>query len=338
MNIGIALAERGALPDPLTRLGIRRLLAKRLDERRRHPERRAAFLASLRTAPIAIHQEAANAQHYEVPVGFFRLVLGPRLKYSACYFPSGRETLAEAEEAMLALTAERAQLRDGQRVLEIGCGWGSLTLWMAECFPHSRIDAVSNSVSQRRWIEQQAAARGLGNIRVHTADIAAWQPPERGFDRIVSVECFEHLRNHAALFARLRSWLADDGLVFVHVFCHREDAYPFETDGDDDWMGRHFFTGGMMPSEDLFARYDEDLRVVARWRVDGRHYGRTARCWLRNLDERRAQAEQVLAAAGHPEPQLQAERWRLFFLACEELFNWGRGEEWFVSHQLLAPR
>lgn len=338
MRLAIALAERGIVPDPLTRVGIRRLLARRLAERAAHPERRAAFLNSLRTAPIAVHQDAANAQHYEVPVEFFRLVLGPRLKYSSCLFPTGRETLAEAEAAMLALTCERAGLADGQRILEIGCGWGSLTLWMAERYPNARIVAVSNSAGQRRWIEARARALGLANLEVHTADIAAWEPPAAGFDRIVSVECFEHLRNHAALFARLRRWLADDGRVFVHVFCHRDDAYPFEIEGDDDWMGRHFFTGGMMPSEGLFAAYDEHLRVERRWRVNGRHYARTARLWLANLDAQRAEAERALAAGGHPEPARQCERWRLFFMACEELFAWGRGEEWFVSHQLLAPR
>lgn len=339
MSIGIELAERGLLPDGITRAGIRSLLRQRLDERRRQPQRALDFIASLRQAPVAIEQQAANQQHYEVPPGFYELCLGPHLKYSSCWFDSGRETLAQAEAAMLALTCERARLADGQDILEIGCGWGSLTLWMAKSYPNSRIVAVSNSAPQRQFILRRAHERRLANIEVHTADISAWQPPRTGFDRVVSVECFEHLRNYAELFRRIRSWLKPDGALFTHVFCHKDYAYPFEAEGESNWMGRHFFTGGIMPSEDLFSRFDDDLVVAQRWRVNGRHYARTSRLWLENLDANRAAAERVLAdGLGQAGARRQAERWRMFFMACEELFAWDRGEEWFVTHQLLRPR
>ncbi len=337
MSVAIELAERGLLPDRLTRFGIRRLLRSRLVDN--SPGTSEAFVASLREAPVAIEQRAANEQHYEVPPAFYELVLGPHLKYSSCWFERGDESLAEAEAAMLALTCERAGLRDGMRILEIGCGWGSLTLWMAEHFPAARITAVSNSAPQRRFIEARAAARGLGNLEIHTADITAWQPPQAGFDRVVSVECFEHLRNYRTLFQRIAAWLQPDGALFTHVFCHRDHAYPFEVAGDDNWMGRHFFTGGIMPSEDLFSRFDEHLQVAERWRVNGRHYARTSRLWLDNLDGRRSQAEAALRdGLGEAAAHRQAERWRMFFMACEELFAFNHGEEWFVTHQLLRRR
>ncbi len=339
MSLGIELAERGLLPDGLTRAGIRSLLRERLEERRREPKRALAFIESLRQAPLAIEQRAANQQHYEVPPPFYELCLGPHLKYSSCWFDTGSETLGQAEAAMLALTCERAGLRDGMDILEIGCGWGSLTLWMAKHFPNSRIVAVSNSAPQRRFIEGRAEQRGLANLTIQTGDISVWEPPRTGFDRVVSVECFEHLRNYGELFRRIRGWLKADGALFTHVFCHRDYPYPFEAEGESNWMGRHFFTGGIMPSEDLFGRFDQDLVVAQRWQVNGRHYARTSRLWLDNLDANRAAAERVLAAdLGPAAAKRQTERWRMFFMSCEELFAFNRGEEWFVTHQLLRPR
>ena len=251
----LGLAERGLLPDALLRLGVRRLCAQRLrDEAAGDPDaaarRNAALVGELRRSPVAIHTDAANRQHYELPPAFFLHCLGPRLKYSGCYYPTGRESLGEAEDAMLALYAERGELTDGQDILELGCGWGSLTLWMAERYPNARITAVSNSTPQRLFIEAQCRERGLANVRVLTCDVNRLELPASAFDRCVSVEMFEHMRNYATLLARIGGWLRADGRLFVHIFCHRTLLYPFETAGEDNWMGRHFFTGGLMPAAD----------------------------------------------------------------------------------------
>ena len=318
--IGIELAERGLLPDAALRWGIRRLLKERLGE--------PADESFLEDAPVAPVPEKANEQHYEVPAAFYRLVLGRRMKYSSALWPEGVDALDAAEDAMLDLTCERADLADGQRVLELGCGWGSLTLQMAERYPASRITAVSNSASQRAFIEARAPA----NVEVITADMNGFEP-EGAFDRVVSVEMFEHMRDHRTLMARIARWLAREGKLFVHVFCHRSKAYPFETDGADNWMGRHFFTGGVMPSEDLLPRCAGDLALEKQWRVDGTHYAKTAEAWLRNLDHRRDAARAVLAQdLGSAEARRQVRRWRIFFLACAELFGYRNGEEWFVAH------
>lgn len=339
MSVGaaVALAERGLVPDPLIRFGIRRLLAARLrEERRRLPaneeERLAAWRRATAEAPLAPLPEAANRQHYELPPEFFRLVLGPRLKYSSCYFPPGTEDLAAAEEAMLALAGERAGLADGQRVLDLGCGWGSMSLWIAERFPRSTVLAVSNSGPQGEFLRAEAARRGLGNVRHRVADINRLELDER-FDRIVSVEMFEHLRNYAALFARLERWLAPGGKLFVHVFCHRELAYPFEDAGASDWMARHFFTGGIMPSADLLPAFRGGLRLEAQWLLAGGHYQKTCEAWLANLDRERERALAILTDAyGAADAPLWLERWRLFFLACAELFGYRGGDEWGVAH------
>ncbi len=333
MNLGIELAERGILPDALLRAGIRLQLLERLrDERERAGADPAAaearFADLLRASPIALAPDKANEQHYEVPAEFFARVLGPRRKYSCAYFGPD-DSLADAEELMLGLSTARAELRDGMRVLDLGCGWGALTLFVAERFPKTHVVAVSNSKSQREHIAAECARRGLARVEVVTADVARFEPEGR-FDRVLSVEMFEHVRNWPALLERIASWLTPDGKLFVHVFCHRAFAYPFEDRGDGDWMARHFFSGGMMPSFGLMRRCAGALAIESDWRVSGMHYARTAEAWLANLDRERESALRLLGSAR------AVERWRLFFLAVAELFAFAGGQEWGVAHYRLS--
>ena len=342
-NLAINCAERGVVPDAVVRAGIRRLVASRLEEIRagsaeQASERTEEFVSAMRRAAIATLQHKANEQHYEVPAEFFAHVLGPRRKYSSAWWPDGVDDLGRAEDAALAATCERARLADGQRILELGCGWGSLTLWMAERYPESRITAVSNSHSQRAYIESEAVRRRLPNVAVTTCDVARYDPGRR-FDRVVSVEMFEHLRNWPAMFHRVCHWLEPDGRFFMHVFVHRATPYAFEERDATDWMTRHFFAGGMMPSDDLAVRFQDDLALTARWRWDGTHYARTAEAWLANMDARRAAVWPVLACTyGAAQATVWWSRWRLFFLSCAELFGFDRGQQWWVSHYLFAPR
>ena len=333
----LGLAERGLVPDALLRAGIRRMCAQRLrDEHAGDPaaaaRRTTALIAELRQSPVAIHTDAANRQHYELPPAFFHACLGPRLKYSSCFYPTGNETLAQAEEAMLALYGERAQLADGQDILELGCGWGSLTLWMAEHYPNARITAVSNSRPQREFIEARCRERGFANVRVLTCDVNRLELPAEGFDRCVSVEMFEHMRNYATLLGRIGGWLRPGGALFVHIFCHRTLLYPFETAGEDNWMGRHFFTGGLMPAADTLLWFQDALRIDDRWLLDGTHYQRTANHWLREQDSRRDEVMAILRKAYGDAAPLWYQRWRMFWMACAELFGYDHGREWMVAH------
>jgi cyclopropane-fatty-acyl-phospholipid synthase len=339
MSIGVELAERRLVPDALIRHQVRRLLRGRLAheaDRWRMPGASEAWLSHMRGAPIALATREANEQHYEVPVAFYRRVLGPHLKYSSAFFPPGVDELGAAEEAMLELTVQRARLADEQRILELGSGWGSLTLFMARAFPRAEIVAVSNSASQKRWIDAQARSAGLSNVRVVTADVNAFEPDGR-FDRVVSVEMFEHVRNWEALLGRVHEWLSPAGMLFLHFFANRRFAYPFDSSGDDDWMGRHFFTGGMMPIKDLPSRLLTPFDVVERWEVPGEHYSRTAEHWLRNLDVHHAELLQLFSEdEPRNDAQRRLQRWRMFFIACAELFGFEGGGEWLVSHTLLA--
>lgn len=332
-------AERGWIPDALLRAGIRRLCAQRLRTERHggsavQEQRYQQRLRELLSSPIAVHTAAANSQHYELPTAFFELCLGRRLKYSCAFFEHGTETLDQAEEAMLALYGERAELADGQEILELGCGWGSLTLWMAEQYPRARIVAITNSREQRAYIETRCRLQGLQNVRVQLADINRLQLAPQQFDRCVSVEMFEHVRNYRELFGRLTTWLRPGGgKLFVHIFAHRTLMYPFETEGEGNWLGRHFFTGGLMPAADALLWFQGGLQLKCRWLVDGTHYQRTAEAWLRNQDRNRHQVREILAHAyGADAAALWAQRWRMFWMSCAELFGYAGGNEWLVAH------
>ncbi|MEO8584774.1 MAG: cyclopropane-fatty-acyl-phospholipid synthase family protein [Acidobacteriota bacterium] len=338
MNVDRLVAS-GLVPDFLVRAAIRRLCADRLAEEQTGDAeavqvRHAAFVDAMRQAPIALETRAANDQHYEVPPAFFRLALGKRLKYSSALFPADVRGLDAAEEAMLDLTCRRARLEDGQDILELGCGWGSLSLFMAGRYPNSRILGVSNSRDQRAHVEKEARRLGLTNIRIVTADMNVFDP-QATFDRVVSVEMFEHMRNWEALLARIAAWMRPEARLFLHVFSHRDASYPFVADSGADWMARNFFTGGLMPSDRLIFCFAGDVTVEEHWRVSGTHYARTAEAWLENLDARRAEA---LAVFGPADGKARVEAWRVFFMACAELFAFRGGNEWFVSHYLLKRR
>lgn len=335
-----SLLNRGLIPDALIRAGIRRLLGQRLREEDAGSEAANAaklekFIAFLKTSPIAVETAAANEQHYEVPTAFYQRCLGPHLKYSGCLWKEGIQSLGEAETAMLDLYVQRGQLADGQSILELGCGWGSFSLYAATKFPAARIVAVSNSRTQKEYIDGEARKRGLRNLTVITSDINRFETAER-FDRVVSVEMFEHCRNYEMLFGRVASWMKPDGRAFVHVFAHKRVAYPFEATGDHDWMARHFFTGGIMPSRGLFGRFDRDLSMVEQWDVDGRHYEKTCNAWLANMD---AYGDEIMGlfrdTYGPKDAAQWYARWRIFYMACAELFGYREGSEWIVAHYLF---
>lgn len=343
LQFGIELVERGSVPDSLTRRVIRHLCSDRLNDPLQtvsydRDQARTEFLRSLREGPIALVPDKANEQHYELPPQFFGRMLGPHRKYSCCYFSHDRATLAQAEEESLSITCQRAVVADGQSILELGCGWGSLSLWIAQRFPNCRITAVSNSTAQRRYIEAVVASMGIDNLQVVTADMNDLVLPGNSFDRVLSIEMFEHMRNYRELLRRIRGWLKPDGRLFVHVFCHRQLLYPFETEGSGNWMGRYFFTGGLMPSADLFQSFTESLQVIDQWSWDGTHYQRTAEAWLKNLDLQRTAVTEILQSTyGIAEGRRWFQRWRMFLLAVSELFGYAGGSEWYVTQCLFQP-
>lgn len=329
--------EGAPLPDALRRSAVKLLVANASRGMSGSPALDAAFAAEMAARPVAEHTADANAQHYEVPTEFFRHVLGPRLKYSCCRYPTGAESLAEAEEIALGETCIHADLADGQRILELGCGWGSLSLWMAERYPLALITSVSNSATQRAFIEERAAERGLTNLKIITADMNVFEPATPGFDRIVSVEMFEHMANWRELLTRARGWLRRDGAMFLHVFSHRSTPYRFDKDDPADWIAQYFFTGGVMPSHELIRQFGDLFTVEQDWKWSGVDYRLTADQWLENYDANLGAIEPILRETYGAEWKVWGRRWRLFFMATAGLFGHAGGKEWGVSHYRLRP-
>jgi cyclopropane-fatty-acyl-phospholipid synthase len=334
-------SERGLVPDSVIRAGIRRLCRQRLkdisaDDIEASARLMDQFVSQMNHSGIAPIPEVANEQHYEVPPEFFSLVLGQHAKYSCGYWGEGIDGLDQSEAAALRISCERAGIEDGMSVLDLGCGWGSLSLWIAEHFPRSHVTSISNSKPQGEYIRSLASSRGLSNINVVTADMNHFDA-EQKYDRIVSVEMFEHMRNYRELFSRLSRWLKPDGMFFMHIFCHRNTPYEFLDEGPSDWMGRHFFSGGIMPSDDLPLRFQEHLRLLRRDRWNGKHYQKTANAWLANMDRRKVQVLPVIAATyGKENAERWFQRWRIFFMACAELFAYDNGRQWYVAHYLFG--
>jgi cyclopropane-fatty-acyl-phospholipid synthase len=344
-TFSMRLLEADRVPDRLIRARIRKLLQARLaDEDRGDPqaqqEQLMQLIRTLKASPIALDTAAANEQHYELPTEFFQAVLGRHLKYSSCYFDAPTDSLDTAEARMLALTCERARLADGERILELGCGWGSLSLWMAAHYPRAQITGVSNSRSQKAFIDAEAARRGLANLTIITCDMNVLAfPADTQFDRVVSVEMFEHMRNYELLLARVASWMKPAATCFVHIFTHRQFAYPFEVKDADDWMARYFFTGGIMPSDDLLLYFQRDVALIDHWQLSGRHYQLTSDAWLANMDRQRPAIMPLMARTyGEPNQLKWWVYWRVFFMSCSELWGYAGGREWLVSHYLFAKR
>ncbi|MDB5392564.1 MAG: Cyclopropane-fatty-acyl-phospholipid synthase [Rhodospirillales bacterium] len=337
LSLAVNAFERLPLPDAVTTAGITFLC----DRTRRSltqfdDDREAIFINEMIKRPVAEHTDAANDQHYEIPPEFFEHILGPRRKYSCCLYQIPSATLAMAEEHALVDTARHADLADGQEILDLGCGWGSLSLWMAEHYPNAKITAVSNSHGQRAHIEGEAAKRGLKNLKIITADMNDFMPTG-SFDRVVSVEMFEHMANWQPLLERIRGALKPRGRLFLHVFSHKTAPYRFDCQNKTDWIAQHFFTGGIMPSRGLIRRFDSQFTVEAEWLWNGVHYQRTALEWLVNYDRNGAQIELILKRVYGADWMLWRRRWRLFFLATAGLFGNNNGTEWGVSHYRLAP-
>lgn len=343
LKVSMSALQMNVIPDMVLRFGVRKLLEGRLSEITKSTleaqmQELLSFVQSLKQMPIAVHMEDANTQHYEVPTEFYHLVLGNRLKYSSAYFPKKDSTLDEAEESMFALYAERAQLQDGQSFLDVGCGWGSLSMYIAEKFPNSNVTGVSNSETQRAFITEECRKRGLSNVTIITCDMNVFNI-DKSFDRILSIEMFEHMKNYEKLLKKISSWLKPDGLLFIHIFVHKSIPYHFEDKGEDDWMSRNFFTGGTMPSSSLLLYFQDDVSIVNQWFVNGTHYARTSEAWLLKMDAQVKVIRPIFEKTyGEGEATKWIANWRTFFIAVAEMFAFRNGEEWGVCHYLFKKK
>ena len=338
----IELAEKGIIPDYFIRQGIVRNCENRLNNENvsnteKVSSKKQIWIEQMKESPIALVPEKANEQHYEVPPAFFENVLGKHLKYSSGYWPDGVNSLDESEESMLELSFERAQLADGDSILELGCGWGSLTCYMASKLPNSKITAVSNSKDQKEHILNRCKNQGLDNIEVITADMNDFET-ESKYDRVVSIEMFEHMRNYKKLLSKISSWLNDDGKLFIHIFTHQSVVYPFENQGEADWMAREFFSGGMMPSHDLLLHFQDDLIIDDVWSMSGTHYEKTSLAWVNKMDANKDSIMKIFLKTYGDDAKLWFQRWRIFFMSCEKLFGYNSGSEWGVSHYRFSKR
>lgn len=346
MSFLISAMEKGHLPDSAIRFGIRKLCHQRLSEFHYKTldekiQRSQDYKNSLLSSPLAVNTLEANEQHYEVPADFFNLVLGKNLKYSSCFWDQTTKNLNDAEDKSLEVTVERAQIKNGMRILELGCGWGSLTLFMAKKFPESQIVAVSNSSTQKAFIDSKAKERGLKNILVLTRDISKLDTLAMefdSFDRVVSVEMFEHFKNYQILLNKISKVLVPEGKLFIHIFTHKEFSYPFEVEGEDNWMGKYFFTGGQMPSHYLLHQFQADLHLTSEWAWSGEHYQKTSEAWLSNMDQNRDKILNIFKSTYGDQSEIWFQRWRIFFMACAELFGYKKGKEWGVSHYLFSKK
>lgn len=338
----IELAEKGIIPDYFIRQGIVRNCENRLNNENvsnteKVSTKKQSWIQQMKESPIALVPEKANEQHYEVPPAFFENVLGKHLKYSSGYWPDGVNSLDDSEESMLELSFERAQLVDGDSILELGCGWGSLTCYMASKLPNSKITAVSNSKDQKEHILNRCKNQGLDNIEVITADMNDFGT-ENKYDRVVSIEMFEHMRNYKKLLSKISSWLHDDGKLFIHIFTHQSVVYPFENQGEADWMAREFFSGGMMPSHDLLLHFQDDLIIDDVWSMSGTHYEKTSLAWVNKMDANKDSIMKIFSKTYGDDAKLWFQRWRIFFMSCEKLFGYNNGSEWGVSHYRFSKR
>ena len=337
MHLPSILAEKRLIPDSLIRIGIRQQLKKHSKHLQNESKSTEDWIKSLSNSPIAEATEISKIQHYEIPTDYFKYSLGPQLKYSSCYWETPHSTLPEAEESMLMKSAKHAKLYNGQSILELGCGWGSFSLWMAEHYPESNITCMSHSKTQKEFIDSVVKRRNLKNITVITCDINEFQT-EKKYDRIVSIEMFEHLRNHSKLFLRLSKWLQEDGLIFVHIFAHKNANYLFQVEHERDWMAQYFFTGGMMPSVELLPKSAHDFNLENTWLINGNHYSKTLEAWLRIQDSNEPIILEIFKKAYGKDAKLWLQRWRIFYLACSELFSFNNGSEWFVMHYLFSKK